>query len=237
MATQSKVAQNPLLVWYRLRLQARPLQTKMFTAATFMALGEILAGNFSGMTAAQAQLLGARARKGVDSASDLMVDVRHWLISHGLNGRAGKMFLYGLLINAPMGHYLTAQLQRAFAGHTSFRAKIAQIVTANLTVSVLANVVNLVCMAYINGARSVQGVVLAVKTNFWKVMRIAWTTNPISIAIAQSYLPLELWGTKHFLQGREEGNLHEGLLIICLSFLLCLRTFLHLCTLCRRCLD
>ena len=69
-----------------------------------------------------------------------------------------------------------------------------QIVTANLTASVVANLVYLTSMAYINGARGVDKISLAVKTNFMKVMRITWATSPISIAVAQNYLPPEIWG-------------------------------------------
>lgn len=94
-----------------------------------------------------------------------------------------------------MGHVLTGFLQRAFVGHTSFRAKVAQIVVANLTVSVVANLVNLASMAWINGVRSTRGIAQAVRSNVWRTLMIAWTTNPISIAIAQNYLPLQLWGT------------------------------------------
>lgn len=179
---------------YMGRLQANPLQTKMWTAAVFMSLGEVLAGNLSGMTAAQSKLRRSQVRAashGDRSSSG----IQDFLRSIGFSERAGKMFLYGFLINAPLGHVLTGHLQRAFAGRTSFRAKVAQIAVANLTISVLANVINLLCMGYINGVRTYQGLIQTVKANFWKVMRIAWTTNPISIAIAQNYLPLELWGT------------------------------------------
>lgn len=45
------------------------------------------------------------------------------------------MALYGLLVSAPLSHYLIGLLQKAFAGKTSPRAKIAQIVASNLLVS------------------------------------------------------------------------------------------------------
>lgn len=47
------------------------------------------------------------------------------------------MAAYGALISAPLGHVLISILQRLFAGRTSLRAKILQIVVSNLVVSSL----------------------------------------------------------------------------------------------------
>lgn len=44
-------------------------------------------------------------------------------------------------------------------------------------------------MAYINGARSIDRIVAAVKASFWPVMRVSWLTSPVAIAFAQNYLP------------------------------------------------
>ena len=49
-------------------------------------------------------------------------------------------------------------------------------------------------MAYINGARGVDRISLAVRANFMKVMRLTWCSSPITIALAQNYLPPEVWG-------------------------------------------
>ncbi len=56
-----------------------------------------------------------------------------------------------------------------------------------------ANTVYLSCMAYINGARGVDNIKRAVKAAFWPVMRVTWTTSPITIAVAQNYLPAVVW--------------------------------------------
>lgn len=45
------------------------------------------------------------------------------------------MAAYGAFISAPLGHVLLGTLQRAFAGKTSTRAKIAQILANNLLVA------------------------------------------------------------------------------------------------------
>lgn len=58
------------------------------------------------------------------------------LLENGhIDSRALKMALYGFLVSAPLGHFLVGTLQKAFAGRTDTRAKIAQIVTSNLLIS------------------------------------------------------------------------------------------------------
>jgi hypothetical protein len=44
------------------------------------------------------------------------------------------MAAYGALVSAPMGHVLIGMLQWVFAGRTSLKAKILQILTSNLVV-------------------------------------------------------------------------------------------------------
>jgi len=56
---------------------------------------------------------------------------------HYLSSRIPKMAAYGAFISAPMGHVLIGLLQRVFAGRTSLRAKILQILTSNLIVCLL----------------------------------------------------------------------------------------------------
>jgi hypothetical protein len=54
---------------------------------------------------------------------------------HYFSSRVPKMAAYGALISAPIGHVLISILQRLFAGRTSLRAKILQILVSNLVVS------------------------------------------------------------------------------------------------------
>lgn len=49
--------------------------------------------------------------------------------------RVPKMAAYGALISAPLGHFLIWMMQKIFAGRTSLKAKILQIVFSNLVVS------------------------------------------------------------------------------------------------------
>ena len=45
-----------------------------------------------------------------------------------VDARTFKMFLYGFFVSAPLSHYVTGWLQRAFAGKTNtFKGKVAQI--------------------------------------------------------------------------------------------------------------
>lgn len=44
------------------------------------------------------------------------------------------MAAYGAFISAPLGHVLISILQKLFAGRTSLRAKILQILVSNLVV-------------------------------------------------------------------------------------------------------
>lgn len=51
-----------------------------------------------------------------------------------MTSRVPKMAAYGAFISAPLGHVLISILQKAFAGRTSLKAKILQIVASNLIV-------------------------------------------------------------------------------------------------------
>lgn len=53
---------------------------------------------------------------------------------HYFSSRVPKMAAYGALISAPMGHVLIKALQWLFAGRTSLKAKILQILVSNLVV-------------------------------------------------------------------------------------------------------
>lgn len=54
---------------------------------------------------------------------------------HYFNARVPKMAIYGAFISAPLGHVLITILQKLFAGRTSLKAKILQILVSNLIVS------------------------------------------------------------------------------------------------------
>lgn len=107
--------------------------------------------------------------------------------------RVPKMAVYGSLISAPLGHILVTALQKSFAGRTSTRAKILQILVSNLVVSPIQNTVYLACMAVIAGARTSHQIRATVKAGFLPVMKVAWCTSPIALIIAQKFLPPHAW--------------------------------------------
>lgn len=53
---------------------------------------------------------------------------------HYVSARVPKMAVYGAFISAPLGHVLISILQKLFAGRTSLKAKILQILVSNLIV-------------------------------------------------------------------------------------------------------
>jgi len=93
---------------YLKQLQTNPLRTKMLTSGTLSALQEILAS----------WIAKDRAKNGTY-----------------FTARVPKMAAYGAFISAPLGHVLISILQKVFAGRTSLKAKILQIIFSNLIVS------------------------------------------------------------------------------------------------------
>lgn len=165
----------------------------MITSGVLSALAEVLAGHFAGVVPTNTSTPSSLDEKKRQAQHNPVGLLQAYATKLGINERAFKMFLYGFFVSAPMGHVLTGLLQKAFVGRTTTKDKILQIITSNLTVSVFANCVYLSCMAYINGARGVDNIKRAVKAAFWPVMRVTWSTSPITIAVAQNYLPAVVW--------------------------------------------
>ena len=92
---------------YLKELQANPLRTKMITSGTLGGAQELLASWM---------------------AKDRNKDGSY------LTSRVPKMAAYGAFISAPLGHVLISILQKVFAGRTSLKAKIMQILVSNLVV-------------------------------------------------------------------------------------------------------
>ncbi|KAF8465318.1 hypothetical protein BDZ91DRAFT_234658 [Kalaharituber pfeilii] len=107
--------------------------------------------------------------------------------------RVPKMALYGSFISAPLGHVLVTFLQKAFAGKTSTKAKVLQIIVSNLIVSPIQNTVYLTCMAVIAGARTFHQIRATVKTGFMPIMKVSWCTSPLALMFAQRFLPPHVW--------------------------------------------
>ncbi|EPS32864.1 hypothetical protein POX_d04984 [Penicillium oxalicum] len=158
--------QTGYLQVYLKQLQHNPLRTKMLTSGVLSGLQELL-------------------------ASWLAHDVgKH---GHYFSSRIPKMSLYGMFIAAPLGHVLIGILQKIFAGRTSLKAKILQILVSNLIVSPIQNSVYLTSMAIIAGARTFHQVRATVKAGFMPVMKVSWVTSPLALAFAQKFLPEHTW--------------------------------------------
>jgi hypothetical protein len=104
---QKLIPRNGSSQAYLKQLQHNPLRTKMLTSGVLSGLQELL-------------------------ASWLAHDVgKH---GHYFSSRIPKMSLYGMFVAAPLGHVLIGILQKIFAGRTSLKAKILQILVSNLIV-------------------------------------------------------------------------------------------------------
>jgi hypothetical protein len=107
--------------------------------------------------------------------------------------RIPKMALYGAFISAPMGHFLNRILNHFFMKRTSVKAKVLQILASNLIVAPIQNVVYLIFMALIAGARTYHQIRATVRAGFFPVMRVTWIASPVSLAFAEAFLPEKVW--------------------------------------------
>ncbi|KAG1749856.1 uncharacterized protein EDB91DRAFT_1047018 [Suillus paluster] len=174
-----KAPMHPLLAKYLKQLATNPLRTKALTSGTFSFLQEVIGSNVAGLPPPQisknaAPLTKALARARIDS-------------------KAIKMAMYGFFVSAPMGHLLVGLLQKAFAGKTGLKARLGQLLASNLLIAPLNAAVFLASMAIINGAKSFDEVIRTVKGGFFSVVRVSWMVSPISMTIAQQFIPVELW--------------------------------------------
>jgi len=159
-------SQTGYLAAYLKQLQSNPLRTKMLTSGSLSALQEVLAS----------WLAHDKSKHG-----------------HYFSSRVPKMAAYGALVSAPLGHMLISILQWLFAGRTSLRAKILQILVSNLVVSPIQNAIYLASMAVIAGARTWHQIRATVRAGFMPVMKISWISSPIALAFAQKFLPEQTW--------------------------------------------
>jgi len=103
------------------------------------------------------------------------------------------MALYGIFIQAPLNHKLVAALQKLFVGRTGAGAKILQILLNNVTVLPIQCFFLVTVQAIVRGAKTFEEVKAAVRVSFPAVVKFASVSSPISMLIAQNFLPPELW--------------------------------------------
>ncbi|KAG6841940.1 hypothetical protein C0991_005120 [Blastosporella zonata] len=158
MSTSQAKRAHPLLLRYLGELAANPLRTKAITTGTLCFLQEVLGSTLAGVP--------------VKRASKNAPSVVHALAALNIDSKALKMAIYGFLVSAPLSHYLTGTLQKAFAGKTGTGAKIAQILANSLLVSPITSAVFLASMAVINGAKTIDEIIKTVKAGFFSVLRL-----------------------------------------------------------------
>ncbi|KAG2159715.1 uncharacterized protein EDB93DRAFT_9524 [Suillus bovinus] len=150
-----------------------------YNAGTFCFLQEVIGSNASGLPPPQIP-------KDADPLTKALARAR-------IDSKAIKMALYGFFVSAPVGHFLVGMLQKAFAGKTGLKARLGQLLASNLLISPINAVVFLASMAIINGAKSVDEVIRTVKGGFFSVLRVSWVVSPLSMTVAQQFIPVELW--------------------------------------------
>ncbi|KAH7885907.1 hypothetical protein F5I97DRAFT_1171005 [Phlebopus sp. FC_14] len=175
----SRAPVHPLLATYLAQLASNPLRTKSLTSATFSFLQEVIGSNVAGLPPSPT---------GKDAST-----LHKVLARARIDSKALKMALYGFFVSAPLGHYLVGLLQKAFAGKTGIKYRIGQLLASNLLVAPIQAVAFLSSMAVINGARSVDDLIRTVKAGFFSVIRITWIVSPLSMTVAQQFIPVELW--------------------------------------------
>jgi len=174
-ASPAKKTVHPLLQKYLAELALHPLRTKALTAAVLCFLQEIVGSHLAGVP----------VRKPAQNAPF----IGHLLARGHIKVKAAKMALYGFLVSAPLSHYLIGLLQRAFAGKAGKGARLGQILATNLLVTPIQTSAFLASMAIING----KDVLKTVQEGFLPVLRVQWFASPLSMLIAQNFIPIELW--------------------------------------------
>ncbi|KAH7928487.1 hypothetical protein BV22DRAFT_1058685 [Leucogyrophana mollusca] len=175
----TKAPLHPLLAQYLAQLAANPLRTKAMTSATFSFMQEVIGSNVAGIPP-------PKVSKDASSVSRALAKAR-------IDSKALKMALYGFCVSAPLGHFLVGLLQKAFAGKVGLKYRLGQLLASNLFIAPIQTTAFLSSMAVINGAKSLDEVIRTVKGGFMSVIRVTWVISPLSMAIAQQFIPVELW--------------------------------------------
>ncbi|KAF9407208.1 hypothetical protein BGZ94_002788 [Podila epigama] len=167
---QTSVA-STLLAAYLAQLAANPLRTKAITSGSLSALQEITATKLSGMPKSK--------------------DPNDFIF--GVNKRVVQMGLYGLLVSGPLAHTLFELVTKRFLGKEGAKWKIAQILSTQLITSPIQNATYILAMALFAGARSTAQIKAAFKQGYLNMMKTSWMISPLSMAIAQKFLPPNIW--------------------------------------------
>ncbi|KAF8973874.1 hypothetical protein BDZ97DRAFT_1972937, partial [Flammula alnicola] len=102
----------------------------------------------------------------------------------------GHLRLLGVCTSEPCPHWPSPE---SICGADLCARQDCQIVASNLLISPIQTTSYLVSMAVINGASSLDEVIKTVRAGFFSVIRISWIVSPLSMTIAQRFIPVELW--------------------------------------------
>ncbi|KAG0306600.1 hypothetical protein BGZ98_002071 [Dissophora globulifera] len=160
-----------LLTSYLIELATNPLRTKALTSGTLSGLQEITATKLSGMPTSK-------------NPSDFV---------YGIPKRVVQMTLYGLLVSGPLAHLLFDLVTKRFIGKEGAKWKIAQILSSQLITSPIQNATYILAMAIFAGARTSAQIKGAFKQGYLPMMKTSWMISPLSMAIAQKFLPPTVW--------------------------------------------
>jgi len=174
---------NPLLAAYLTQLLAKPLQTKMVTSGVLLFVQEITASHLARVPSPRPTAKSGTTQYGLEAV----------LSQAKITPRAFAMAIYGAFISAPLNHVLVGRLQKAFAGKTTLKDRVLQILVNSVCIAPITTVVYLASMAIIGGARTVNGVTKTVKAGFAPLMKVTCISSPLAQIFAQRFLPSELW--------------------------------------------
>ncbi|KAF9434512.1 hypothetical protein BGZ76_007889 [Entomortierella beljakovae] len=160
-----------LLTAYLTELGANPLRTKAVTSGTLSGLQEVVATKISGMPKSK-------------DPNDFVL---------GINKRVVQMTLYGLLISGPLAHALFELVTKRFIGKEGAKWKIAQILATQLINSPIQNATYILAMALFAGANTTKQIKGAFQQGYLPMMKTSWVISPISMIIAQKFLPPHVW--------------------------------------------
>ncbi|KAF9189934.1 hypothetical protein BGZ51_009146 [Haplosporangium sp. Z 767] len=162
---------STLLASYLTELAANPLRTKALTSGTLSGLQEITATKLSGMPKSK--------------------DPNDFIL--GIPKRVVQMALYGLLVSGPLAHTLFELVTKRFIGKEGAKWKVAQIMSTQLITSPIQNATYILAMALFAGAKSPSQIKAAFKSGYLPMMKTSWMISPISMAVAQKFLPPNIW--------------------------------------------
>ncbi|GMM30826.1 hypothetical protein DAMA08_035710 [Martiniozyma asiatica (nom. inval.)] len=189
--------------FYLKSLKNSPFKTKATTLVALSILNEQLATLFAGDL--------NRFNFSLPITKDKKIELS---IPHGFSSKVPMLALFSVLINTPFNHYGYNFILKAIPP-TNTKRKILQIILSCITLTPAFAICFISWISMINNAEwflmlnliknrkfkelkeRVQilfsKIIIAIKTSFLKVCRNSWITTPIFTAIAQKFIPDDLW--------------------------------------------